>query len=57
MGKFIKRKDNQCQARVLAVNERGVLVEAKWLKNNSNICFLTESYFAANYGRDARTCM
>ena len=52
---FNKRKDNQCEAKVLAVNDRGVLLEAKWAKNNRNIVFVSESYFERKYGKDARS--
>lgn len=52
---FIQRKDKQCETRVLAVNDRGVLVEAKWPKNNRNIVFVSPEYFLRKYGKEAHT--
>jgi hypothetical protein len=46
---FIKRKDGQCEAKVLARVGDRVLIEAKWPKNNRNIVFVTEAYFAEKY--------
>lgn len=51
--KFIQRKDRQCEARVLAVRDGRVLIEAKWPKNNRNILFVTAEYFTSKYGSEA----
>ncbi len=51
---YHKRLDKQCEAHVMAVNERGVLIEAKWPKNNRNVLFVSEAYFTRKYGKDAR---
>lgn len=49
---FIKRKDNQCETKVLAVADDRVLVHAKWNKGkNQNICYLPLEYFVRKYGR------
>lgn len=49
---YIKRKDRQCEARVLGVTEDNrVLVEARWNKGkNVNIVYLSEDYFTRKYG-------
>jgi hypothetical protein len=46
---YIKRKDGGCEAKVLARVNGRVLIEARWPKNNRNIVFVREDYFAANY--------
>jgi hypothetical protein len=52
---MVQRKDKQCHARVIAVNEQGVLIEATWGKDNRNTLFVSEEYFKRKYGRDATT--
>jgi hypothetical protein len=57
---FIKRKDNGCESRVLAVTpgkNHGVLIEARWGKNQRNIVNVSEEYFLQKYGREAKDCL
>lgn len=46
---YIKRKDNGCEAKVLARVDGRVLIEARWPKNNRNIVFVSAEYFAEKY--------
>lgn len=54
---MLTRKDRGCRSKVLAVNERGVLIEAHWGKDNVNTCFVPEDYFKRKYGVDARSIL
>lgn len=47
---YHKRKDKGCEAKVLAVVDERVLIESKWPKNNTNILFVSRSYFQERYG-------
>lgn len=50
IGNVYMRKDRQVEARVLAVNERGVLLDARWKPNNRNVVMVDHDYFARKYG-------
>jgi Ni,Fe-hydrogenase III component G len=57
---YIKRKDKGCESRVLAVTpgkKYGVLIEARWDKNQRNIVNVSEEYFREKYGREAKDCL
>ncbi len=52
---FIKRKDGQCETKVLAVDHENkrVLVQSRWNKGkNQNIVHLPFAYFIEKYGRE-----
>jgi hypothetical protein len=47
---FYKRKDKNCEARILADVGDRFLIESRWPKNNTNILFVSKAYFKERYG-------
>lgn len=53
IGKVFQRKDRQVEAKVLAVTDRGVLIDARWGQNNRNVVNVSKEYFKRKYGVEA----